>query len=148
MKFKEFKIDLGGSYPAKSEAVRRHAKTLGYPVNIDPSVFDRPFIRLNNLNSLSWEKSQECLWMQERAELISVENFLELTKEDVTEKEPELFYRYRIWSKGGNIAELSEFYKIENGVFVTAGGVEHYYEREVIKYERIGEGVTKCAGQK
>ena len=144
MKFKEFKIDLGGSYPAKVSAIKRHALNLGYS-NVMADEKIARYIYFSRNGCTGWNGASAT--SHREGEWILLEKFLELTKEDVIEKEPELFYRYRIWFKDGNIAELCEFYKIENGAFVTAVGVEHYYEIEVIKYERIGEGVAKCEGQ-
>jgi hypothetical protein len=141
MKLKEYKIDLGGSFPGKSEAVQRHAFELGYDWDHARKTLthqDKRYLYFD-------EKSIACsaYSLNEGYAEITVEKFLELTKEDVIKKEPELFYRYRIWLVNDGIVETSQFYEIKDDYFVTACGIEHYHKKEVIKYERIGEGVAR-----
>jgi hypothetical protein len=150
MKFKEFKIDLGGNYPAKSEAVQEHATALGYTSNSFDFLRD-PLLGLSKCGEvLTWSDSNRDFWNVEKGELVTAERFLELTKEDVTEKEPELFYRYRIWFKDGDTFETYQYLKedIERRCLVSLSGAATFRFNLILKYERIGEGVEKCAGQK
>jgi hypothetical protein len=138
MKFKEFKIDLGGSYLAKAKAVCNHAKTLGftswYLVEEERYLFF-------GKNKACKTNSVHVFEKDYTGEQVTAEKFLELTKEDVIEKEPELFYRYRIWFKDGSIQDTSSFfYEKGEALFLAGNHMEMY--ANIAKYERIGEGVA------
>jgi len=142
MKLKEFKIDLGGSFPRKSNAVYQHAHDLGY---FSEKVFNLEHQVIHLVDGKLFSRFIE----GGKNQFITAERFLELTKEDVIEKEPEpeLYYRYRIWFKDGNIVDTSSFFYEKEGALLLAGDHMEMYAN-IAKYERIGEGVAKCAGQK
>lgn len=148
MKLKEFKIDLGGSFPEKSRAVRRHAIPLGYKGVYVDDFNELRFIGLENAPcSIFSTDNSQVFYEIYNGKLITTEKFLELTKEDVTVKEAELYYRYRIWFKDGDIVEAVNFLKEMDGSFWLASGRRGYSFSDIDKFERIGEGVAKVSDQ-
>jgi hypothetical protein len=146
MKFKEFKIDLGGSFPAKVSAIKRHALNLGYS-NVMACEKTARYIYFSRNGCTGWNGASAT--SHREGEWILLEKFLELTKEDVIEKEPEIFYRYRIWRTDGDIVESAYFYRLDddgNLRSLACNSIE-YRDSKVIRLERIGEGVSKCEGQ-
>jgi hypothetical protein len=155
MKFKEFKIDLGGSYPAKSEAVQRHGQSLGYrwctiPASIEIKNLHERWLCFDKDGDITFYHAKESFDADNECKAISFEKFLELTKKDVIEKEPELFYRYRIWFDDGCILDTAGYCKpnVCNILEYASGTMVKNGDFKIIKFERIGEGVAKCAGQK
>jgi len=150
-KLKTFKIDLGGSFPAKSLAVRRHTKEIGYVGTVlDPMVLDEPLVGIKQHGSSSYPNKQSSNYMSLVGEEITAEKFLELTSKDVIVKEPEpkqAFYKYRIFFKSGCIMETESYFTELDGSLVYGDGLK-FHMSDVIKFERLGEPVFKVDGQK
>jgi hypothetical protein len=87
-KLKEFKIDLGGCFPAKSKVVRKHAVSIGY-AHVDTTDFLKSRFVSFSSHGHSYSEDRKFNTTVPNATLITVEKFLELTKADVVFKEPQ-----------------------------------------------------------
>ena len=144
-KLKEFKIDLGGEFPSKSEAVQRRAFDLGWGWHYGGQEItekDKRFLLFYKEKDITYCRYPEDFQVK-KFEQISAERFLELTKEDVTLQEPTLYYRYRIWFKDGEIRDVDYFCEINGDRIECLSGKKHMVISDTLKYERIGEGVEK-----
>jgi hypothetical protein len=89
MKLKEFKIDLGGLFPSKSGAVQRRAFDLGWlwlTYRAEIRNERERFLFLYPDGDITYSNSLDSFERNNHKE-ITAEKFLELTKEDVIEKE-------------------------------------------------------------
>lgn len=145
-KLKSYKIDLLGSYPTKSEAVRRHM------VNIDVIHDHSGFFYISNLisrymlvdiseSTRVYSTDSQELFNTWQAEQITAEKFLELTKEDVIEKEDEIVTLYEGF--GGNsfacyfVTEDFRHYDFDRGELVA----NKYFNYAKILKNKTGRSV-------
>jgi hypothetical protein len=149
MKLKDFKIDLGGSFPSKSEAVQRHAFELGWEWGFskrEPVYTKELFLFFNKEGKITYGENFSFFKNQHHYNAITTEKFLELTKKDVIEKEPVFYYRYRIWFRDGEVRETEYFCNMGNDIIECLSGKRHMMISDMLKFERIGEGVAKVSG--
>jgi hypothetical protein len=87
-KLKEFKIALGGCFPAKSKAVRQHAKRIGYRHVQDTDFLNCRYLSFS-ADGHGYSEDRRFSKGVPNATLITAEKFLELTAADVVYKEPQ-----------------------------------------------------------
>jgi len=140
MKFKKYTIDLGGEFPAKREAVKEHLVRLGYKKLLHDG--EPRYIYLSKNGNSSWNRNSPQSHIL--GELITAEKFLEL---DVG-KDPDFYYRHRVWLEDGCIFDMPEYCRANNcnQLEFGSGAIVDFGQR-LIMFKRISKGVTKVDGQ-